>query len=340
MLLLVVFGLVLGPFLPKESAQTVHSSAVELYEGQDNHVLAAKPDGAIGVSELVPKQEEKNSSEWKGLFQESKDYLEEARNNQKLYEELEVDPCSPSTFEKGGSMGATLKLLAEKNEKFRYLYEHQNSYPWGLLAATCNYPEMIDFTLDYPIHDIEEKAYTAEEMEQDFPLFLQWDRRWGYLPYGAHCIAMSGCAPTCLTMVAVALTRDENITPDVVGEYSMKKGYYLPGTGTKWALLTKGADYFGVHANEVKMEKELVTEKLQAGLPVICSMKEGNFTARGHFIVLVGVDEDGKMIVNDPNSLARSQMRWDFNTIRGQAKNMWYYTLSDVGDAIEELEIQ
>ena len=46
--------------------------------------------------------------------------------------------------------------------------------------------------------------------------------------------------------------------------------------------------------------KDDVIEALKNHQPVICSMKGGKFTNGGHFIVLTGITEDGKILVNDP----------------------------------------
>ena len=72
---------------------------------------------------------------------------------------------------------------------------------------------------------------TKKECEGKIPLLLQWDRRWGYVSYGSSDIGLSGCAPTCLSMVIVGLTGNRNATPDKIAEYAQENGYYLKGTG-------------------------------------------------------------------------------------------------------------
>ena len=54
-------------------------------------------------------------------------------------------------------------------------------------------------------------------------------------------------------------------------------------------------------------------------------MKPGDFTAQGHFVVLVGTQGD-KIILNDPNSRKRSNTLWDYKTLESQIKNLWVYT--------------
>ncbi|MBQ1871316.1 MAG: C39 family peptidase, partial [Lachnospiraceae bacterium] len=55
------------------------------------------------------------------------------------------------------------------------------------------------------------------------------------------------------------------------------------------------------------------------------SMKPGDFTYTGHFIVLTGIDEDGKIMVNDPNSRNNSDKHWDVDTLVKQIKALWVY---------------
>ena len=152
---------------------------------------------------------------------------------------------------------------------------------------------------------------------------LQWDQRWGYVSYGSSDIALSGCAPTCLSMVIVGLTGNHNATPNKIAKYAQDNGYYLKGTGTSWSLLTEGASYLGVEGREISLSKKTVQTALQQGQPIICSVGPGDFTTEGHFIVLTGM-KYGKIKVNDPNCIRRSCL-WDYEVLEPQIKNLWAY---------------
>jgi hypothetical protein len=220
-----------------------------------------------------------------------------------------------------------LKELAKQDKDYQYIYENYEEYPEELLAALCNNAEMLSFVRDYPdAEPVATGGFTRKEKKADFSLLLQWDKRWGYAAYGNSIIAISGCAPTCLSMVVLALTKNADATPDQVAAYAEENGYYQSGTGTSWSMMTEGAAHFGIQGTELSLDENVIRRHLSNGEPIICSMRPGDFTTSGHFIVLVG-ESDGKIRVCDPNSRQRSEVLWDYGTLEPQIKNLWAYTL-------------
>jgi hypothetical protein len=220
-----------------------------------------------------------------------------------------------------------LKELAQTDKDYQYIYDHYEEYPEALLAALCNNEEMLSFVRDYlDAEPVATGGFSRAEKKADFPLLIQWDKRWGYASYGNSNIAVSGCAPTCLSMVVLALTKNEDATPDQVAAYAEKNGYYKSGTGTSWSLMTEGAEHYGITGTELSLDENVIRKHLANGEPIICSMRPGDFTTSGHFIVLVG-ESDGKIKVCDPNSRQRSEALWDYETLEPQIKNLWAYTL-------------
>ncbi len=97
---------------------------------------------------------------------------------------------------------ARLKELGE-NEMIADIYDNHRFYPDNLLGALANNPEMTDFVAGYLNSEVKAKGggLTEAEKEQDYPLFLQWDPRWGYEEYGdSSIVGLAGCGPVCLSM--------------------------------------------------------------------------------------------------------------------------------------------
>ncbi len=221
-----------------------------------------------------------------------------------------------------------LEKYAKTSKAAAQIYEDRNRYPQDLLAAYLNNPEMEQFVIGYLNQDFIEKGggLNDEEKNQEFPLLLQWDSRWGYVPYGGSVIGLSGCGPTCLSMVLISLTGKTEQTPDQIAQFSQENGYYVEGSGTAWALMVEGASRLGLSARELSLDETIMKAALDAGRPIICSMGVGDFTTQGHFVLIYGYDEEG-FLINDPNCIARSGQAWTFERLRGQIKNMWAYSV-------------
>ena len=84
-------------------------------------------------------------------------------------------------------------------------YAHENGlrysdYPQSIIRLLERNPETETFVLEYPLKkDLTPDIDLTEETDSDsVPLFLQWDQRWGYLPYGSDVAGITGCGPLCL----------------------------------------------------------------------------------------------------------------------------------------------
>lgn len=138
-------------------------------------------------------------------------------------------------------------------------------------------------------------TYPANGMK--IPHYLQTD--YANVPYGSSNIAACGCGPTSFAMVASYLT-GTTITPaDAVAWCG--NSYYVWGAGTSWSYFEAAAKHFGCGAVRESYDANEVLKALSEGHPVISSQSAGLFTRGGHFIVLRGVENGNKVLVNDPN---------------------------------------
>ncbi len=90
--------------------------------------------------------------------------------------------------------------------------------------------------------------------------------------------------------------------------------------------MTDGAAELGLSSEELPADADAVREALRSGRPVICSVRPGDFTTTGHFIVLAGMTEDGEVVVHDPNSAERSARPWDLERVLSQCLNLWAFS--------------
>jgi len=210
----------------------------------------------------------------------------------------------------------TVKAHAEENN---ILYAE---YPDSLIELLERNPETLTFVLNYPFREELPIDLSEYDLTQGVPLMMQWDERWGYIKYGSDMMAITGCGPVCLAMAGYYVTGDEAFSPDNMVEFAAKNGYYSPGNGSSWTLISEGGVKLGLDVTEIPLVKKRIFDNLEVGNPIICAMGAGDFTSSGHYIVLVGL-EDGMFIVNDPNSVENSNKLWSYEQIQGQIRNLW-----------------
>ena len=199
-----------------------------------------------------------------------------------------------------------------------------SEYPQSLIELLYRNRETRDFVLNYPL--LKDKKVKVELSDyknlEAVPLFMQWDKRWGYINYGNDVAGITACGPVCLSMCAYYLTGDESYSPDKMIKFALDEGYCVYGNGTSWELFSKGAVDLGFDVTEIGLDKDRVINNLEVGNPIVAIMGEGDFTTSGHFIVFSGT-ENGLIKINDPNSYQRSELLWEFDDIKDQIRNLW-----------------
>lgn len=204
-------------------------------------------------------------------------------------------------------------------------------YPEKILELYERNPEAREYCMNYPLeygkdHEIDISGYADYE---GVPLFIQWDKQWGYKDYIGSVGGLSACGPTCLSMMVYYFTRDPEMTPAYMMDFAEKNKYGLKGAGTQWSLFSEGAEKLGLDMKELTSE-QIASEKqiarvLDSGRIIVMNVKPGVFTTVGHYMLVVGY-EDGKFKINDPNSPANSAKLWEFDEFDQDIRMMWSFS--------------
>lgn len=202
--------------------------------------------------------------------------------------------------------------------------------PQAILDFVGAHPEAADFAAEYPctVFRSGEIDLTGDYLPGDFPLLLQFDSRWGYACYGGEAVSdlmgLSGCGPTALSMAVVGLTGNTDWNPLAVAEYAAAHDYWTEHDGTKWLLISEGCWDMGLTAAEVPLDLGAMEAALEDGC-IVCVVGPGDFTDKGHFLVLCGYDGSG-FALRDPASRSNSERTWTYEQLSGQIQAMWALT--------------
>lgn len=204
-----------------------------------------------------------------------------------------------------------------------------DAYPEKIIEMLIKNPETEEFVLNYPLKKDNTEECSLEEYKNtnEIPHLLQWDMRWGYKEYAGDIMALSGCGPVCLSMVAIYLTGNTELTPGYIAEFAEREGYASKNNGTLWLLMSEGAQKLGLTSKEIPLHKNSMINALREGSPLILIMKPGDFTTEGHFIVITDYSDEGFSVL-DPNSEARSSRKWTYEKIENQINNIWAFSFS------------
>lgn len=162
---------------------------------------------------------------------------------------------------------------------------------------------------------------TLESGSVNLTYYSQKDRRWKDAIYGTdNTIGRYGCGPTTLAMVLSTLT-DNEITPIEAAKWAYDNGHFCNNSGSYHSIIPKGAEKFGLQSTSLnRPTKEEIFAEIESGKLVIVLMNEGTFTSDGHFLILRGVTEDGKLLIADSQSLENSKQVWEPDIFINEAK--------------------
>ena len=140
-----------------------------------------------------------------------------------------------------------------------------------------------------------------EYLIQAVPLYNQWD--YPDVFYGERegvSVATHGDGMTTMAMIATYLLDDPALTPDKI---ATSMGHYDSAYGTSWTLFTDGAEELGIEGVRQEFDWNVgeIEEALKAGSLVACCMNGKPWGTAGHYVLMTGITENGKIMVNDSN---------------------------------------
>ena len=171
--------------------------------------------------------------------------------------------------------------------------------------------------------DAQTPAIASEEIVvenitiDEVPLYNQGDYK--HVQYGRSSrwtVASHGCGIVSVSMIATYLT--DEVAGHDPATLATKYGHYNTENGSYWTLFADLAAEDQLNLGEVVQTSDwdLVKAALENGQVVVSLQCAGRFTSGGHFIVLTGINEEGRIMVNDPNR--NNYELWNLQKHHGQ----------------------
>lgn len=193
-----------------------------------------------------------------------------------------------------------------------------------------------------PVANLEPHKWNGVEVAEstvgrlDVPLFFQYDypEAVTVIDGEPRSVLTSGCGTTSLAMAIHYYHRDDasDVTPATLFQFAVDENMYK-GEGIGHSALSKIARSFELRGEWKSGSRTRIQRWLKGGNVIIAHMGTGMFTGNtGHYILLVGVTDDGKILINDPNSALLSTLAFPVETIIKEGKTNEPFLFLEVRD--------
>lgn len=135
----------------------------------------------------------------------------------------------------------------------------------------------------------------------------------------------SGCGPTVMAMVASQASKGKAISPTDMAKFASTSGY-RDDTGTNANFIDYAGNSLGLEHSDVENPSaDFIKTQVSSGNPVVLNgVGSGAFTPAGHYVVAVGTDKNGKVLVNDPRGKQFSTS-YSADQLASQTRKAWSF---------------
>ena len=234
--------------------------------------------------------------------------------------DLEDDNSPKLKSEDMDELRKNIEPYINMDPKAKWIYMNFYNIPDREALTAGNDPDTIEFiyNLNNGINNFPMSDGSSLNLGRKTPLFLQWDNRWAYNELGQRNIGISGCGPTSTAMVLSRIKNDPSISPDKIAKDAKT---YMSSEGISWAFFPDEAKKYNLNSKDIAVNEKEMIDALKKG-PLIVSVNRGYFTLFGHIFVIDSY-EDGKFLVNDPNSVKNTMRPWSFEEMSNQIAHIW-----------------
>ena len=180
-----LLGCVCGRYFPKIELGKTEEVLASAQDNSDEEKKENQTTNDVNDGTTVDKTEKVEQSATEAVEQAA----DSEETNNPFAEIPQVVLSKPVDY----SLNQAIKQLEQMettDERYTEIVKNADKYPEKLLINLANNPEMIAFVADYEGNttDYEKAELTEKELQEKYPLFLQWDKRWGYLKYHTNAI--------------------------------------------------------------------------------------------------------------------------------------------------------
>lgn len=220
---------------------------------------------------------------------------------------------------------AELQAELDRYEKIATIAQEAGKYPEDLVRLALDEPAAIDFVLGYNGKQSSAEPFTDTVNQNTFPELYTFDARWGYTEFAGGLFAVTGSAPTAVSIAYMGLTGSNTKTPTVVGDMATADNNVTNGGVTSKFFSDTVNEIKGIACTELDPNEYGITGTLTGGgAAVIIGLPAGSsLGSSARYVVAIACTDDGSTTLVDPLSATNTSRRWPASSLAAEAQEMY-----------------
>lgn len=190
------------------------------------------------------------------------------------------------------------------------------------LALATREPLSVGFLRHLPQALPEAEPFSGAIAPGTVPALYQWDERWGYVDYCGMPLGFSGCGVTVMSMAYMGLTGKTDLSPADMARVATDVHEVFGGTNSTFFTSPATRARLGIAGEKLADAPAALVQALRSGELVAISVRPNTLAAHDHWVLAVGLDQDGGVRINDPNSPENTDQAWSAEQLVGDANSL------------------
>lgn len=194
-----------------------------------------------------------------------------------------------------------VQAMSSPEDLYKNILDNIERYPQEYIDFLNKDPRRLNFVSAY----VNQEPYIGgtdalTESLEEIPALVQYDLRWGYIPYAASNIGLSGSYPAAISAAASYLTKNPGLTPIAAAQALNDAGAVLDDGSAVTANLPAALPSLGIEASALPLDGQTLLELTEQRQVILGIAAPGTVSDEEQAFVISYSDQPDSLKVHFP----------------------------------------
>lgn len=195
-----------------------------------------------------------------------------------------------------------VQAMSSPEDLYKNILDNIERYPQEYIDFLNKDPRRLNFVSAY----VNQEPYVGgtdalTESLEEIPALVQYDLRWGYIPYSSSNIGLSGSYPTAISAAASYLTKNPGLTPIAAAQALSDAGAVLDDGSVITAALPAALPALGLEAAALPLDGQTLLELTEQRQVILGIAAPGTVSDEEQAFVISYSDQPDSLKVHFPS---------------------------------------